>query len=295
MTPIEKAIQYVINIAKNEIGYREKASNAQLNDKTANAGSNNYTKYAAYFDAMRGEYNFYNGRKNGPAGEWCDMFFDWCQCQAWGVDTARRVLYQPMDSCGAGCVYSASYYRANNAWSNVPHEGDQIFFGSKGNETHTGMVVEVTEDRVITVEGNANNMVMQRSYTKSYANIAGYGRPNYALVADRFADPLPPIADDPEPEYITAEDAEEIFNRLIEKRFGKPIKTINDIPHKSVQKVMRRLLDMDPVDGGTPYATDPDDINLGAYDFVRVLVMAARYADAKIAELEDIDDGQDNA
>ena len=37
----------VLQIAKNEIGYLEKASNKNLYDKTANAGSNNYTKYWA--------------------------------------------------------------------------------------------------------------------------------------------------------------------------------------------------------------------------------------------------------
>ena len=36
------AIQAAINIAKAEIGYREKASNANLDSKTANAGTANY-------------------------------------------------------------------------------------------------------------------------------------------------------------------------------------------------------------------------------------------------------------
>ena len=36
----------VVELALNEVGYREKASNAQLDSKTANAGHNNFTKYA---------------------------------------------------------------------------------------------------------------------------------------------------------------------------------------------------------------------------------------------------------
>ena len=186
MTEIEKAAAYVIGIAEAEVGYLEKATNANLNDKTANAGSGNWTKYAAYFDAQRGEYEYYNGKKNGF--DWCDMFFDWCQCQAWGIDEGRKVVYQPMQSAGAGCPYSASYYRANNAWFTVPKPGDQIFFGAKGKETHTGMVVDVSGDKVWTVEGNASNRVMRRTYYLSDGNIAGYGRPNYQLVADRFAE-----------------------------------------------------------------------------------------------------------
>ena len=184
MTALEKAAAKVVALAESEIGYREKATNSQLNDKTANAGSNNYTKYGAYFDNQRGQYEYYNGRKNGF--DWCDQFVDWLFANCYGIDTGRKMLYQPMSSCGAGCAYSASYFRANSAWSTAPKVGDQIFFGPKGNESHTGIVAEVTEDRVITIEGNANNMVMKRSYSKTYANITGYGRPNYELVADQF-------------------------------------------------------------------------------------------------------------
>lgn len=45
VSAMDKAIEKVILIAKNEIGYLEKKSNSQLDSKTANAGSNNYTKY----------------------------------------------------------------------------------------------------------------------------------------------------------------------------------------------------------------------------------------------------------
>ena len=41
------AIQRVLATARAEIGYLEKATNAQLEDKTANAGHKDWTKYAA--------------------------------------------------------------------------------------------------------------------------------------------------------------------------------------------------------------------------------------------------------
>lgn len=59
----------VIAVAAAEIGYKEKASNSQLDNKTANAGSKNYTKYARDFDQKYPQW--YNGKKNGFA--WCDM------------------------------------------------------------------------------------------------------------------------------------------------------------------------------------------------------------------------------
>ena len=39
-------VSKVIKTALNEVGYAEKASNKDLDSKTANAGSGNYTKYA---------------------------------------------------------------------------------------------------------------------------------------------------------------------------------------------------------------------------------------------------------
>ena len=39
-------ISKLIETLNNELGYLEKAGNSQLDDKTANAGNRNYTKYA---------------------------------------------------------------------------------------------------------------------------------------------------------------------------------------------------------------------------------------------------------
>ena len=55
----------VLKIALAEEGYIEKASNRDLDDKTKNAGSNNYTKFAQLIDTKYP--NFYNGKKQGLA------------------------------------------------------------------------------------------------------------------------------------------------------------------------------------------------------------------------------------
>ena len=54
-------VKKVLEIALAEVGYLEKKSNNQLDNKTANAGYNNYTKYARDLDAIP---DFYNGKKN---------------------------------------------------------------------------------------------------------------------------------------------------------------------------------------------------------------------------------------
>lgn len=183
---MSKNIDKVIDIALAEVGYLEKASNSQLDSKTANAGSGNWTKYARDLDAIPG---FYNGKKNGYA--WCDIFFDWCLVQAFGVDDAKRIINH--GQCGAGCVYSAQYYRDISRFFLKPCVGDQIFFGDRGDEYHTGIVYKVDSSRVYTVEGNTSGAsgvvengggVFKKSYALNYSKIAGYGRPLYETIEE---------------------------------------------------------------------------------------------------------------
>ena len=177
-------IEKLINIANAEIGYLEKKSNKDLDSKTANAGNGNYTKYARDLDNIP---NFYNGKKNGYA--WCDVFVDWLFVQAFGVDKAKELLLQPNGSLGAGCTYSARYYKNANQYHKTPKVGDQIFFtNSKGSIVHTGIVYKVDNTYVYTIEGNTSSdegvvenggSVNDKKYKLSYSRIDGYGRPKY--------------------------------------------------------------------------------------------------------------------
>ena len=176
----------IIALAESEIGYLEKRTNAQLDDKTANAGYNNYTKYARDLDAVDG---FYNGHKQGYA--WCDVFVDWLFVKCFGVENALNLLCQKMGSSGAGCTYSLNYYIANKQYytrATKPQVGDQIFFGNVGSSNHTGLVYKVDDTTVYTIEGNTSGSagvisngggVFKKSYPRNYSLIAGYGRPNY--------------------------------------------------------------------------------------------------------------------
>ena len=174
----------VIKLAQAEIGYLEKASNKDLDSKTANAGNNNYTKYARDLDAISG---FYNGKKQGYA--WCDVFTDWLFVKAFGAEEAKRLLCQPNKSLGAGCLYSMRYYKNNGQLHTSPLPGDQIFFkNSSGDITHTGIVYNVDKTYVYTIEGNTSSAsgvvanggsVRDKKYKLNYNRIAGYGRPAY--------------------------------------------------------------------------------------------------------------------
>lgn len=167
----------VLAIAAGEIGYKEKKSNSQLDDKTANAGSGNYTKYARDFDNKYPDW--YNYKKQTVA--WCDMFVDWCFLTAFGYKKALALLCQPEKSAGAGCTYSAGYFRAKGQfYTKDPKPGDQIFFGSGINSCdHTGLVEKVDGAYVYTIEGNAADQVKRCVYPLSSGKIVGYGRPAY--------------------------------------------------------------------------------------------------------------------
>ena len=177
----DQAIQAVLNLARSEVGYHEKASNSQLNDKTANSGGSNWTKYAEYLDSFAG---FYNGPKNGFP--WCDVFYDYLFVKTFGEQLGREMLCQPMKSAGAGCLYSAQYYKDAGRWHRTsPNPGDQIFFSySSGEYSHTGIVEEVNGNTVVTIEGNTSDQVARKTYSINDFGIVGYGNPNWKLAED---------------------------------------------------------------------------------------------------------------
>lgn len=187
-TPQERLIE----IAMAEVGYLEKATNAQLDDPTANAGLKNWNKYARDLDALG---DFYNGKKNGY--NWCDVFVDWCFVQAFGKDLALKLLEAPLKSCGAGVNYSANYFKGDlyknsgQFHTGTPAPGDQIFFGTATTWQHTGLVYAVDKTYVYTIEGNTTGAsgvvangggVAKKKYKLTYSGIKGYGRPDWSLV-----------------------------------------------------------------------------------------------------------------
>lgn len=164
-------VNKVIEIATKEIGYLEKKSNSMLEDKTANAGQNNFTKY---------------GLAQGCNGQpWCDAFVDWCFIQAYGKEAARALL------CGFSnyTPTSAGYFIKNGLYAATrPEIGDVVFFRNSSRICHTGIVVGVDSRNIYTIEGNTNagntlvangGGVARKSYILGYSRIAGYGRPNY--------------------------------------------------------------------------------------------------------------------
>lgn len=173
-----EAIEKAIKIAKNEIGYLEKKSNSQLDSKTANAGSANYTKY------WRDVKSSYQGQP------WCAAFVSWCFMKAFGLNKAKKLLkHWPYVYCPAlGQLF------AKNA---NPKVGDIVIFYHGGTFTHTGIVTAVNGDRFYTIEGNTSGAsgiiangggVCAKSYLNSQMPGTKFCTPDWSIVSDASTD-----------------------------------------------------------------------------------------------------------
>lgn len=105
--------------------------------------------------------------------EWCACFASWCAEQS-GMVASGQVL--KFSSCAVG----ASWFQGQGRWKGkgyTPSAGDFIFFdwNKDGQVDHVGIVVNVANGRVNTIEGNTSNMVARRSYQLGGIVIVGYG------------------------------------------------------------------------------------------------------------------------
>lgn len=157
-----EVINVVIAIAKAEVGYLEKASNSNLDSKTANAGYNNYTKY------WRDIANW--GLGNYQAQYWCAAFVHWCFVNSFGLEkTKALLLHAPYISCATLGSKSNSVGQRYT----TPQIGDVAIFWNGSRFSHTGYVYAVDDSRFYTIEGNtsgASAVVANGGgvYTKSY-------------------------------------------------------------------------------------------------------------------------------
>ena len=121
------------------------------------------------------------------------MFVDWLFVKCFGAETGRQMLCQPYNSAGAGCLYSAQYYKQNNQWSFTPQLGAQVFFTySAGEVSHTGIVADIVGTTITTIEGNSSDQVAKRTYNQGNASIYGYGIPKWELAANSSASTTEP-------------------------------------------------------------------------------------------------------
>ena len=158
-----------LNVANNEVGYLEKASNSNLNSPTANPGNNNYTKYGAWFN-------------NNPA-DWCAMFVSWCANQA-GISNSIIPCSDTVQGHINGFTASGTYYAAS---SYTPASGDIFLMKIPGVVSHTGIVTAKVGSTIQVIDGNAKpagatyDQVRTYTFAISDTRLTGYGHPCYCL------------------------------------------------------------------------------------------------------------------
>lgn len=168
----------VLQVARTFIGYKEKRSNAYLDDFEKNAGSANITKF------QRDTKGFW-GDKQGA--EWCTTYVLYClmmasyqtpaQAKADGWKDVKAI--QPYTKWGASCYYQTEKYKSVKRFYSEPKVGDQAFF-KRG---HTGIVEKYDGKTITLIEGNSNNKVERRVYSFPNSIFSGFGRPYYAVKA----------------------------------------------------------------------------------------------------------------
>ena len=172
-----EALGLLLLTAQQEIGYLEKRTNAQLDSKTANAGSANITKY-------------WRDLKPSYQGEpWCDAFVSWCFLQTFGETDAQALLYGGLYSYYT--PDSATCFKNAKRYYKTPKAGDVVYFNVGGEIGHTGIVESVKGSYVTTIEGNTSGAsgviqngggVCRKTYKIGAAYINGYGRPDYSKI-----------------------------------------------------------------------------------------------------------------
>lgn len=147
----------LVLVAQSQIGYSESTENVITDDSGTKKG---YTRYGDWYG---NEYD-----------DWDAMFVAFCLhyaniptsqvpinagCRAWVVDLKGADLYK-----------AASKYE--------PAAGDIVFFDTqdKGYATHVGIIEKAEDDSITVIEGDRNDKVMRKSYSKNASSIYGYGQ-----------------------------------------------------------------------------------------------------------------------
>lgn len=198
--------QDIVNVALSQIGYHEGMSKDDYGGGNT-AGYMNFIEYGQVFW--------------GADREWCAMFVSWCARQAKlpynAVNTALRARN---DGAGGETEHCFHMWFAEDQYR-TPQYGDIIFFrNSRGDPwVHTGIVVQVSDTHVVTVEGNKLNGVRICKYERDAQCIMGYGF--YYSVSPVWADPEIPnicsmnlVSNSPNRGKIPDEDANYDFTTL---------------------------------------------------------------------------------
>lgn len=163
-TPAEDAPEWkkVYNVLVKEVGYLEKRSNANLYDKTANAGYNNYTKYwkdltkyglLRYFGYDKDD--DFAGGVNWP---WCAGIEQWGFIKALGLERGIELLLATKRAAFINCEDLYQKAKEKGLISKTPQHGAIVLFRNSktGEHYHTEFCYRVKGNQMNTIGGNTS-------------------------------------------------------------------------------------------------------------------------------------------
>ena len=170
----------VIKEAGRWVGYCGKTKNIDLDDPSALPGGL-YTCFARDLWMNGDSQHYYNGNKNGFS--YCCVFVDAMFYYAAGRNKDAAVKVKPTGSLGAGVKWSKGYME--DLIVEDPRPGDIVFFQIGGELTHTGIITQVDETTISTIEGNITgpvykHVVGSKTYKRTDSYIDSYARPRYS-------------------------------------------------------------------------------------------------------------------
>ena len=178
LVPAIMNIEKLLKIAYNEVGYLEKATNDCLDEKSANAGFGNFTKYA------RDLFSYLQGYS------WCCMFVYWCFNEAFGMRT-KYIIGEKTAKCSTLKYLMQKIYCKEISRKDVS-KGDIVFFKNTDNEIcHIGIVYSTGKDYFSTIEGNTTRGTDNVVENGGGVFIRAYKYDNQRI--DSFVRPLYPI------------------------------------------------------------------------------------------------------
>ncbi|MDD6482974.1 MAG: CHAP domain-containing protein [Clostridiales bacterium] len=167
----------IVQVALQEVGYLEKASadEAYFDDKTANAGFGNYTKYGKWY-GLNGEY-------------WCAIFVSWCANECGFIESG-------IIPKSASCIDVWNWFaekglaHLSSDTSYEPKPGDLCLVGPGD---HIGIVEKYENGTLWTIEGNTSGQsdtivangggVFEKQYSNPAQRWYGYCSPEYPAPA----------------------------------------------------------------------------------------------------------------
>ena len=138
--------------ARGEDGYQEKASNSNLDSKTANAGYNNFTKYSRDVN---------NAGLAGCQGQpWCGTVQFWLDLMLFGVTIALQLWNMTRSTYCAYSVFgSRTIFQRKGKYVKTPKLGYGVVF----KQSHFGRIIGVTATHITVMEGNTSAKYGERN------------------------------------------------------------------------------------------------------------------------------------